>query len=161
MHAALSLCHKNTVCVEAHRCYMCAERSYVEITHVPCSVACLLHTLVLIAAMLHVPRHGDATRVQYVTCFPKSRLPQVPFSVPGAPPCCICLCRSHRDAQTYPILALCPGTVGWGLSPHSSGGTQRDVHGSGPLVRRFVAWACCHQEGGPTGDTPQQPKQVG
>lgn len=59
--------------------------------------------------------------------------PQVPFPVPGAPPCCICLCRSSRDVQThpFPILALSPETVGWGLIPHGSGGTQGDAHGSG------------------------------
>lgn len=48
--------------------------------------------------------------------------------------------------------------VGWGQSPHGEGGSQGDAYGSGPWSGGFVAWACCHQEGGQTRDTPLQPK---
>lgn len=120
----------------------------------------LVHTLCVNWAVLHVPRHGDATRVRCATCFPEClSIPQVPFPVPGAPSCCICLCKSSRNLQpALPIPAMHPGTVS-GARAHTVKMALREMPiASGALVGRFVACACCHQEGGQTRDTPLPPK---
>lgn len=156
MHATASHMHSALTCVQVlNACclflwvgmlYMCKLTSatrvlnavrhlYVGTTYVHCSVVCLVHTLVsarqccmsLGTGMLHV---CSVLHVFLSACL----FPQVPFPVPGAPPCCICLCRGSRNLQTrpLPIPAVRPGTVGWGQSPHGKGGTQGDAHGSGP-----------------------------
>lgn len=47
-----------------------AHHLYVGATHVHCSVLFGAYACVN-WAVLHVPRHGDATRVRCVTCFPE------------------------------------------------------------------------------------------
>lgn len=81
------------ICVQAYKCHLCAEccESLVCRSHI-CTVRCSIFGAYpgVNSAMLHVPRHGDATRVQCVIYFPERlSIPQVPFPVPGAPPWCL------------------------------------------------------------------------
>lgn len=59
------------ICVQAYKCHICAEccESLVCRSHI-CTLQCRMLGAGsgVNSAVLHVPRHGDVTRVQCVTC---------------------------------------------------------------------------------------------
>lgn len=127
---------RDAVCVQASNCHLCAEclgSLLIGATHIHCSVVCWCILWCKLQCCMSLGM-GTLYVCSVLHVFLSACLfPQVTFPVPGAPPLCICLCTSSRNVQTCPllILALCPGTFGWGQSPHGKGSTQGDAHGLG------------------------------
>lgn len=65
---------RDAIYVQAYKCHTCAEccASLVCRNHI-CTLQCGMFGAYsgVGSTMLHVPRHGYATRVQRVTCFPE------------------------------------------------------------------------------------------
>lgn len=154
----------DAICMQAYKCHICAEccGSLVYRSHI-CTLQCDMFGAYsgVNSAMLHVPRHRDATRVQCVTCFPEC------LSIPtSASPCgrggphvtsaCVEAAEIDRPAH-LPSWHCAQGQLGW-ARVHMIKVVPREMPMAQGPGQAVCGLGMLPSEDGQTRDTPLRPK---